>query len=66
MAKYSFTCPAPGCGHVTEVEAANDDEAMTHMMAAGKEHAATVHPDMPAMGDEEMMGMVKASWTKTE
>lgn len=62
MAKYNFKCPA--CGHVTVVEADNDDSALEMMMAAGAKHMDEVHPKMPKTPKAETMEMVQAEWWK--
>lgn len=61
--KYSFKCPAP-CNHEIKVDAPNDDQAVTKLMASGKVHAKEKHPDMPPMSDQEMRDMFKAGMTK--
>lgn len=58
---YSFKCT---CGHISKVEADNDDDAMAKMMVAGGQHMESVHPDWPKGSDEEMKEMVKAGWWK--
>ena len=62
--KYSFKCPA--CGHLIEVEADNDDDAVAKINAAGAVHQKEVHADMPAMSEEEMTKMVRSSMTKSQ
>lgn len=61
---YSFTCPAPGCGHITTVEANTDDDAVDKFMTAGGEHAKTAHPAMPMMPEEQMRQMVRTGMKK--
>ena len=62
--KYTFKCPA--CEHVVEVEADNDDDAIAKINVAGAVHQKEVHPDMPAMNEEEMIKMVRGSMKKGE
>lgn len=59
--KYSFKCP--GCGHVLDVEAGNDDEAVDKLMVAGGEHMKETHPGMPA--DPNMLNMVREQMQKS-
>jgi len=61
--EYSFKCPAP-CNHEIKVDAPNDDQAITKLMAAGKVHAEEKHPDMPPMSDQEIRDMLKVGMTK--
>lgn len=61
--KYTFKCPA--CGHVVEVEAENDDDAVMKLNEKGAEHAKQVHPDMPPTSEEEMTAMVKKGMQKS-
>jgi hypothetical protein len=61
--KYTLTCPAND-GFVSVVEAANDDEAVTKLMEAGKEHAATVHSGTQGMSAEQVIAMIMAGWKK--
>lgn len=51
---YSMTCT---CGHVMTVDAMDEAEAKTKMMAVGKEHMSTVHPEM-TMTDADAEKMV--------
>lgn len=64
--QYSFTCPAPGCGHTMEVEAENDDEAMGKLLVAGDEHGKQVHPNIPQMPEEQAKEMVRVGMRKAE
>lgn len=59
--EYTFTCV---CGHITKVEAMNDDQAVSKLMTAGKEHAAAVHPDMADVSMNEMEEMVRSGMKK--
>jgi len=61
--KYSFKCPAP-CNHEIKVDAQNDDEAMSKLMAAGKVHVKEAHADMPPMPEKEMKDMLKKGMKK--
>ena len=61
--KYSFKCPAP-CNHEIKVDAQNDDEAMTQLMAAGKVHVKEAHADKPPMPEKEMKDMLKKGMKK--
>jgi len=51
---HSMNCPVDGCDFNIEVHAHDDDEAVTAIMQAGKEHFGKVHPDAPGMSPEEM------------
>ena len=55
--QYTFNCPAPECGHEIKVHAQTKKEAFDKIMAAGAEHAKTVHPGMP-MDQKAMEQMV--------
>jgi len=46
------------------VDAQNDDEAMTKLMAAGKVHLKEAHADMPPMPEKEMKDMLKKGMKK--
>lgn len=59
MQKYMFTCPAPGCGHTMNVDAANEDEALEKLLVLGDEHGKTVHPQIPQMSPEDAKTMVR-------
>lgn len=59
--KYAFKCPA--CGHVLDVEADNDGQAVDKLMAAGEEHMKEVHPGMPM--DPNMPKMVREQMQKS-
>ncbi len=61
--KYSFKCPAP-CNYEIKVDAQNDNEAVDKIMAAGKVHAKSAHPDMPPMSEQKMKDMFKAGMKK--
>ncbi|MBI3573103.1 MAG: hypothetical protein HY092_02795 [Candidatus Kerfeldbacteria bacterium] len=61
--KYEFTCSQGHAPKVMTVEAMNDDEAMTKMMAMTKEHLAEMHKDMN-MSDDEMKKMIMGGWRK--
>ena len=60
---YSFQCPAP-CNYEVKVDARNDDDAITKLMAAGMVHAKEKHPDMPPMSEQQMKDMFKAGMKK--
>ena len=62
--KYSFKCPV--CGHVVTVEAQSDDEAVEKINEEGKVHGAQVHPEMPAVPDDQMKQMVREGMYKEE
>ena len=62
--KYTFKCPA--CEHVVEVDADNDDAAIAKINAAGAIHQKEVHPDMPAISEEEMTKMVRGGMQRAE
>lgn len=62
MKTYSMTCAE---GHEPEtftVEAENDEEALTLMMAKSKGHAEK-HPGM-SMTEEEAKAFILSHWTK--
>jgi predicted small metal-binding protein len=61
--KYSFKCPAP-CNYELKVDAQNDDEAMTKLMAAGKVHVKEAHADKPPIPEKEMKDMLKKGMKK--
>jgi predicted small metal-binding protein len=61
--KYSFKCPAP-CNYEIKVDAQNDNEAMSKLMASGKVHAKEKHPDMPPMPEQQLKDMLKAGMKK--
>ena len=61
--KYSFTCPAP-CNYEVKVDARDDDEAISKLMAAGKVHAKTPIPNMPPMSEQQMKDMLKSGMKK--
>ena len=61
--KYSIKCPAP-CNHEIRVEAQNDDEGISKLMAAGKIHAKEAHPEMSSMSEQEMKDMIKTGMIK--
>ena len=61
--KYLFTCPAP-CNYEMKVEAQNDDEAVSKLMAAGKVHVKDAHPNMPPLSEKQMKDMLKEGMKK--
>jgi predicted small metal-binding protein len=61
--KYSFKCPAP-CNYEIKVDAQNDNEAMSKLVASGKVHAKEKHPDMPPMPEQQLKDMLKAGMKK--
>ncbi|MCX5832992.1 MAG: hypothetical protein NTV99_00460 [Deltaproteobacteria bacterium] len=61
--KYSFKCPAP-CNYEIKVDAQNDDEAMSKMMAAGKVHVKEAHPDKPPMSEQQFKDILKKGMKK--
>ena len=61
---YSFTCPAPGCGHTMTVEAESDDQALEKLLVEGGKHGQTVHPTMPHQTLEEATTMVRVGMRK--
>lgn len=58
---YAFQCQ---CGKTLTVEAENDDAALDQLMTVGADHMAEVHPDAPAMSDEEMKNMLRSGMKK--
>lgn len=62
--KYSFTCPAPNCGHTMEVEAENEDQAISLLLQAGGEHGQEAHPNMPQQSPEDATNMVRVGMKK--
>ncbi len=64
MLQYTFVC---SLGHQPEtmtVEALSDDEALEKMMILARDHIAKKHSAMPPMSEEQMMSMIKTTWTK--
>ena len=64
--QYSFTCPAPNCGHTMSTEAANEDEALVKLLTLGDEHGNTVHPNMPKQSPEDAKEMVRVGMKKQD
>jgi len=60
--KYTFKCPV--CGHMTECDAMDDDEAVKMLMEEGDKHQKAVHPDMEV--NPEMEAMVRKDMVKSE
>jgi len=60
---YSMTCPSP-CNQIMKVDAMNDEEAMSKLMVAGKEHLKKAHPDVPPMPEEQMKSLLKSNMKK--
>lgn len=64
MLQYTFVC---SLGHQPEamtVEALSDDEALEKMMILARGHIAQKHSTMPSMSEEQMMSLIKTTWTK--
>jgi hypothetical protein len=65
--KYMMHCPVEGCDHMMEVEAMNDEEAVTKLVAAGDAHFAEAgHPVDQSMTPEMKTQMTKDHMTKGE
>jgi len=64
--KYSFTCPAPNCGHTMKVEAENEDQAVEMLLMEGDKHGKEVHPNLPQQTPEEAQTMVRVGMKKVE
>ena len=64
MNRYTFEC---SLGHAPEVMvtmALSDDEALVNMMNLVRTHIAKAHATMPPMSEEQMMSLIKTTWTK--
>lgn len=66
MAKYTFDCNMGHDPDILEVEAENDDEALTQMREKAKAHLAEKHAGEPLMGDAELDNMIQGGWKKED
>lgn len=52
MAKYTFTCPLPGCSQIMASNADNADGAAMELTAKAEQHLKDVHPDVSKTHEE--------------
>ena len=64
MQRYSFVCSLGHSPETMTVDAINDDEALEKMMVLARMHISQKHSDMPPMSEEQMMSLIKTTWTK--
>lgn len=65
MAKYTFECSMGHSPATLEVEADNDEAAMSMMMSKAKDHLAQMHTGGPAMSDDQIKEMITKGWQKS-
>jgi hypothetical protein len=66
MTKYILDCDMQHEPMHFEVEAENDDEAVTKMLSQLKPHVEQFHPDMAGKSNEDLMGFIKTKWHKAD